>query len=218
MAGYIIYSLDAGKFESFVNKPTRKQLQAFAERISDGLDENDGQFEDGDPVHEWPSEPDELCDLVKERLARPDWYGDLSDVGKMIWSEAVWGFCCRAKPKEVGIRVDHDGVYWDVIRLAWKGLKVPPNQVLPQVALSAFGALPYRFLPADAPKGFDDFHPMHSMHTPDEVHKMLEELRSVAPLIESSENEQAIEDYDSLIPVLEELDKEKRMLFIQVDT
>ena len=81
MAGYILYSLDWDRFQSLVNNPTRKQLLKFAEPISDGLDQHDGEFEDGDPVHDWPSEPVELCDLVKDRLARPDWYGDLSDAG-----------------------------------------------------------------------------------------------------------------------------------------
>ncbi len=46
MAGYILYSLDWDRFQSLVNNPTRKQLLKFAELISDGLDQHDGEFED----------------------------------------------------------------------------------------------------------------------------------------------------------------------------
>jgi hypothetical protein len=56
------------------------------------------------------------------------------------------------------------------------------------------------------------------MHTPDEVRQMLDELQTVAPAIEASRNQQAIHDYDALVPVLDELAEENRMLFIQVDT
>jgi len=215
MAGYIIYSLDWGKFQNFVNNPTEKQLQAFGKRVSENMDGYDEEFEDEGPAPEWPKEGQELQDLVTERLARPDWYGDLSDAGKDIWSQAVWGFCCHTSPNSVGFRADHDGVYWDVIELAWQQLKVAPNQISPDVALSAFGTRPYRYR---ATKGDSAWQPMHSMHTPDEVRKMLKELESTAPAIEASKNKQAMHDYDALIQVLEKLAEEGRMLFIQVDT
>src|SRR5579863_2121884 len=226
MAGYIIYSLDWEEFQSFVEHPTRKQLLAFAMNISDGLDQDDDAFEEGDPVHDWPSDPAELCDIVKERLARPDWYGDLSNVAQNIWGNAVFSFCSSKSKDAVGFRVDHDGVYWDVLELALKQLKVDRDQIRPDVALSTFGKRPYRYhhRPTGATKShemnggdddeeedledydFDmDWHQMQSMHTPDEVQKMLQELRSVGPAIASSRNKQAISDYDSLIPVLEKL-------------
>jgi hypothetical protein len=191
----------------------------FAELISDGLDEHDGEFEDGDAVHDWPSEPVELCDLVEDRLARPDWYGDLSDVGKGIWCNAVFGFCSRTDRDAVGFRVEHDGIYWDVLELAHKLLKLPLNRFSPDVALSAFGQRAYRYHPpTDVAGDFFDWRPMHSMHTPDEVRTMLEELRSIGPAIENATDKQAVRDYDSLISVLEKLDKQRRMLFVQVDT
>jgi hypothetical protein len=233
MAGYVIYSLDWKKLQSFVNNPTCKQLLAFAKLVSDGLEQDDGAFEDGDPVHDWPSEPEELCEIVKQRLARSDWYGDLSDVAQNIWGNAVYSFCSSKSKDAVGFRVDHDGVYWDVLELALRHLNVERDQIKPDVALSTFGKRPYRYhlsTAAEKSRGnedgddeeFDDYgmdwHEMQSLHTPDEVQKMLEELRSVGPAIASSRNKQAISDYDSLIPVLEKLVKERRMLFVQVDT
>ncbi|MGH7137466.1 MAG: hypothetical protein ACREHD_17110 [Pirellulales bacterium] len=238
MAGYIIYSLDRDKFQSFVTNPTDKQLLAFARHISeqrgsadDELDDDDMEDDDmedddaeedreeADPIREWPTEPAELCDVLKERLARPDWYGDLSDAGKDVWSEAIWAFCCEEGPDGVGFRADHDGIYWTLLDLAWKRLNVEADQVLPEVALSAFGQRPYRYHPdPHAERDFDAWHPMHSMHTPDEVRKMLDELRTVAPAIEASKNQEAIHAYDAVVPILEQLVEENRMLFIQVDT
>jgi hypothetical protein len=219
VAGYVLYSLDCDKFQSLVNNPTRNQLLKLAELISDGLDQHDGEFKDGDPAHHWPSKPEELSDLVKERLARPDWYGDLSDVGKEIWCSAVYDFCSTTGPHAVGFRVDHDGIYWDVLALARKQLNVAPDQFSPDVALSAFGVRAYRYHPrTDVAGDLFAWRPLHSMHTPDEVRTMLGELRSIGPAIENATDEEAASDYDSLISVLEKLDKRRRMLFVHVDT
>jgi hypothetical protein len=219
VAGYVLYSLDWERFQSLVNNPTRKQLLKFAKLISDGLDQHDGAMEEGDPVHDWPSKPAELCDRVKDRLARPDWYGDLSAVGKEIWCSAVFSFCSSTDRDAVGFRVEHDGIYWDVLELAKKLLNLPPNRFSPDVALSGFGERAYCYhLPTDVAADFFSWRPMHSMHTPDEVRTMLGELRSIGPAIENATDQQAVRDYDSLISVLENLDKKRRMLFVQVDT
>ena len=87
------------------------------------------------------------------------------------------------------------------------------------MALSAFGERAYRYHPpADVAADFFDWRPTHSMHTPDEVRTMLAELRPIGPAIENTTDKQAVRDYDSLISVLEKLDKQRRMLFVQVDT
>lgn len=221
MAGYYISSLDWKKFQKFVHQPTKKQLMAFAERLAYQLGggDIDIEFEEDDAIQEWPREPAELSSLVQQRLARPDWYGDLSDAGKDAWSQAMDDFCREKGPGGVGYRWDHDGIYWTLLDVAWKALKVPTDRVLPGVALSAFGQRPYCYHPQ--PKAKRDLYawnPMHSMHTPDEVRQMLDELQSVAPAIEASKNQEAIHDYDAVVPVLEKLVEENRMLFIQVDT
>jgi hypothetical protein len=219
MAGYRIYSLDWDRFQKFVNNPTEKQLLAFAVRLAEGLEGDDDEMEEDDPIQQWPREPEELCGPVRERLARPDWYGDLSDAGKEAWSRAVSAFCEQKGSGGVGFRADHDGIYWTLLDLAWKQLKVPTDLVLPEVALSAFGQRPYRYHPdPDAHRDFYAWHPMHSMHTPDEVRMMLDELESVAPAIEASKNQEATHDHDAVVPLLEQLGEENRMLFIQVDT
>lgn len=76
MAGYVIDSLDRGKFERFVEHPTPGQLAAFAGLLSAGLEELDGEFDEGDPVVAWP--------IAAKRLAILDWYNDLSATGKTL--------------------------------------------------------------------------------------------------------------------------------------
>lgn len=221
-SGYDIYSLDWGKFQGFVNQPTDKQLSVFAKRIGEELETYDFEIDEDDPVQDWSGGTAELRELIIERLALSDWYSDLSDAGKEIWSQAVWGFCCHERLSGVGFRA-HGSVYWDLLEIAWKELKVEGERILPDVALSAFGRCPYRYHPAasgDGSVGDGDFgawRPMHSMHTPDEVPQMLKELQSVAPAIASSKKKDVINDYDVLMPVLEKLAKEKRMLFVQVN-
>ncbi len=73
MAGYVIYSLDWEKFRQFVDKPSKAQLTALAERLRDGLDEPDHEFDDDDPVLDWPTDVKALSKIAAERLALPDW-------------------------------------------------------------------------------------------------------------------------------------------------
>jgi hypothetical protein len=233
MAGYILYSLDWDKFQEFVNNPTDKQLLGVAKLITEGLGGDDDEFDEELPPRAWPNDRGKTRDLVKERLARPDWYGDLSEVDKSAWSSAISGFCSGPGGKTVGFRVDNNGIYWTALDLAWKQLNVPPDQIVPGVALSTFGRRPFRYFAPAEPQDrqaarldddddelVDDYGlwTMHSMHTPDDVREMLGELRSVRPTIESARNKDALRDYESLVSTLEKIEKEGRMLFVQVDT
>jgi hypothetical protein len=150
MAGYIIYSLDWGKFQKFLERPTPGQLAVFAGRLCDDLESY--EFDEGDPILAWPTNPKALAPVAAKRLALPDWYGDLSASGKAHWESAIFGVCMDCEEIDVGFRVDDDGVYFDVIELAWKQLGVVPGQIS-DVALSAFGYRPYRYhAPTDPTK------------------------------------------------------------------
>lgn len=150
MAGYIIYSLDWNKFRQLVEQPTENQLTVLAKLVRDGLEENDGEFDEDDPIAEWPTKTKDLVPIVAERLALPDWYSDLSTPGKSLWEGVIFNACMNSKKIDVDFRVDSDGVYWDVIELAWKQLGVVPHAAS-DVALSAFGTRPYRYHPRSGP-------------------------------------------------------------------
>jgi hypothetical protein len=287
MAGYITYSLDWGKFQKFVERPTPGQLAAFASRLCGGLEEY--EFDEGDSMRAWPTKAKALAPIAAKRLALPDWYGDLSATGKALWEGAISGVCMDCEEIDAGFRVDNDGVYWDVIELAWKQLGVVPGQIS-DVALSTFGYRPYRYQTETKPaktrkeyekeeaerraavkefKGevdellkdvkpvktdpikmieevsqgksgeimkalmgfFDDvqeggggthleeWQPMHSMHTPVEVRKMLAELRSVESVMHKATKKDVRQQYEEdLLPAISSVADDGRMLFIQVDT
>jgi hypothetical protein len=290
MAGYIIYSLDWGKFRQFVARPTPGQLAAFAKLLCDGLEEY--EFDDGDPMRAWPTKAKALAPIAAKRLALPDWYGDLSATSKAVWESAIFGACMDCEEIDVGFRADSDGVSFDVIELPWKQLGVVPGQIS-GVALSAFGYRPYRFHPEAKPaqtrkeydkgeaerrqamteaKGFidellddpkkpkaapdpnkmmnelkegnadsimkalmgafgdveegegeggsqlEEWQAMHSMHAPDEVQKMLAELRSVESAIQKAKRNVRQQYEEELLPAITSVADEGRMLFIQVDT
>lgn len=216
MAGYWLYSIDWKKFQKFVEKPTKKQLLAVASMVSDGLDAKDGEFEKGDPVHDWPSEPEELIELVQERLAMDDWYGDLSDTAKNIWEGAIFGIC---NGKDLGFECESDGVYWDVVELAQKHHKVPHDRYTKHI-LSGFGQHLYRFNPGPKYRlRFDRWVPYHALYTTDEVQQLIEAFQAAFPTIEASGDEGAITDYEEeLMPTLDRIAERGRMLFIQLDT
>src|SRR5256885_13477251 len=106
MAGYIIYSLDWGQFQKFVERPTPGHLAAFARHLCDGLKEY--EFDEGDPVRAWPTKAKALPPIAAKRLAMPDWYGDLSATGKAFWEGAIFGVCMDCAEIDVGFRVDND--------------------------------------------------------------------------------------------------------------
>lgn len=289
-AGYIIYSLDWDKFQRLIEQPNQSQLAALAKLLRDGLDEQDGEWEDGDPILEWPADVDSLAHIAAKRLALPDWYGDLSTPGKTLWEGVVVNACTSGGDIDVGFRVDNDGIGWDVIEMAWKRLGVVPNTIS-DVDLSCFGTRPFRYHPRakgtktrdqfdkeerdrraslgalgkmlgqflggvkqgqtdpgalmselkkteavsqehkdmlkdllsdeepETSDDADDWSPMHSMHTPEEVHKILAELKSVEPAFKATKKKAARTQYhNDLMPALEKIANEGRVLFIQVDT
>lgn len=218
MAGFIIYSLDWPKFQQMVEGPSPQQLTLLAKELAAEREELDGEFDDGDPILDWPEDAKSLVSIVAKRLAMPDWYGDLSRAGKDLWEQTIYGACMNCKKLGLGFRVDSDGVYWDLLQVARDALHVPPNQVT-SVALSAFGNRPFRYHPpAKRVTRFDDWSPTHSMHPPEEVQKMLAELKSVEAAIVASNDEVRRQYEEELLPSVAKVAKDGRLLFIGVDT
>jgi len=217
MAGYIIYSLDWDKFRAMVERPTPGQLAILVQGVAEERDALDGEFDEGDPISGWPADAEELGPVVAERLARADWYGDLSEAGRQLWETAFYVTCMRAEDLGIGFRVDSAGVYWDVINLIVERLGDRP-ETPGKSAMSRFGTVPFRYHPP-ARRRSSDWTPMHSMHPPDEVRRMLTELRSVAPAVVAVPDEDVREQFnEELLPAVERVAADGRVLFIQVDT
>jgi hypothetical protein len=117
----------------------------------------------------------------------------------------------------VGFRVDNDGVYWDMINLISERLGTRP-ETPGKTAMSRFGTVPFRYHPP-ARERSSDWTPMHSMHPPDEVQRMLAELRSVTPALAAAQGGDVRQQFtEELLPAIERIAADGRLLFIQVDT
>jgi hypothetical protein len=147
--GYHLYSFDRNRFERFVEHPTSGQLEVLGrllrERLNEHLEEM-GEFKRDDPVRKWPTDAGGLARVAQERLAKPDWYRDLSRDGKDLWAGVFALACSGVHGIPLRFRVESNGVYWDIIELAWKHLKVVPGKIT-DLAMSTFGTRPYRYRP-----------------------------------------------------------------------
>jgi len=214
VAGYFLYSLNWSKLESFLEAPDEKNLLKMANIVSDGLDRFDDEIDDDDPLADWPSEPKELVDILKQRIGLEDWYCDLSDPGRRIWEAAIEGLC--SNDKSFGFRVDSDGVYWDIVDIA-KKFHCPKAKGMTTTEVTHFGTRPLRYW-NEKPIRWEDWYPYHSMHTPDEVTALRDQFQAAETTILKSKIEGVKEDYEELMPVLDSLSNKKRMLYVCVDT
>ena len=219
MAGVIIYSLDWPKFNALVERPTPAQVMFLAEGIANERKYWSGNFDECDPVMNWPVDAESLAPFVAMRLDCAYLCTDLSLQEQMLWETTFSGKCMNSN-LDVGLREDIEGVYFDVIALIASQLGDRPG-TLGKSAMSRFGTAPFRYYASAVPLDLDrsDWRPMHSMHTPDEVRQMLSELRSVTPVVEAAKDPDVREQFRmELLPAIEQIANEERVLFIQVDT
>jgi hypothetical protein len=217
--GYILNSLDWKKFRKFIAKPAKAQLLAFADHLSYLLDEYEGRFATEDPVADWPSDPKELSEVVRKRLALADWYGDLSNTAKELWERAVCGFGLSEKYLDHLQEGGADSVGWSVIALARKhhGIK---EGMIGEKMLSRFCECPFRYFPVlNRRRKRDDWHSNHSMHPPEEVVQLIDELIAARPTIEKSGSRYDIDALDDdFLPVLARIAQAGRMFHVYADT
>lgn len=146
MAGYILYSLDMDKFRRLVEQPTPHEVKTLRKMLAERLDDLDGECEDDDPILQWNRSPAALEAIVQQRLTSDDWYGDLSTAGKELWEGLIFDVCTDNNVLDLGFRVESDGIYWDVINVAFAKLKIP-QETINDKAFSTFGQRPFRYCP-----------------------------------------------------------------------
>jgi hypothetical protein len=120
---------------------------------------------------------------------------------------------------QMGFRVDSDGVYWHVIELIQSHHRIKPDVITDKI-VSQFGSRPFGYVPVPGKNpDFYSWYPNHSMHTPDEVRRLLEEIQAAESAVMNSKDENAKREYEEeLIPAVSQIVKDGRMLFISVDT
>lgn len=220
MAGYFIYSIDWNPVETFLSRPTKSQLKALTAIVSDHLDFADKDLTDTDPMALWPSQPNELIDVIKSHLVNFDWYTSFSDIGKYVWESSIQEFF-RLQTTDVnfGFKCECDGVYWNLIDEARLHYSIPVNAIT-DIELSHFGTRPLRYLQSG--ESGETIHHLagatHSMHTPDEVVKMAEQFAAAEATIDESRFAEVLNDYEALMSVFDRIIPLKRILYVVVDT
>jgi hypothetical protein len=213
MAGYIIYSLDWLGLQKLTSNPQPSQLTTLAEAIDEDYEPLLDDLAPDDIAHSWSLDRETHQKAIQAHLQRDDWYAGLSDDAKSIWHSALADACSQIP--ELLFRVESDGIYWDVIDIALRHLTATTDA---KPALATFGTVPFR-CGLHQPRAMEDWHPSHSMHSPDETAAIRKELNSVESEIDSSGNSDALRDYENeLMPSLDRIVREERMLFVAVDT
>ena len=223
MAGYGLCSLDADKFLKFVANPTNEQLLQLAEIASEHIDEFDDEDyeEDSQVLTQWPVDPEELVPILRERLAGDDWYAGLADHEKDAFEYIIGSFLME-EGHGVGYEPEREldaFVYWDVIRIIRKFHDIPSDKVTDKI-ISRFGMTPYRGMPDQSKVlGLETWAPMHSLHLPEDVKKLREEVLAAEEAVMNSDDENAKQEYeDVLVPMLDRLVASGRILLVEVDT
>jgi hypothetical protein len=220
MAGYSLSSVDWSKFQTMIMKPSQRQLTTLAQLALKARAIFRSYFAKNDPVLRWPEELKALTQIVAARLSQPDWYSDISDAGKSVWERTIHD-ACGHRSAGIGMRLEHDGFYWDAIDFLRGQFGIPVNGYDPKRALSDFGTRPFRF-PSEFFKKrrkFGDWCPHHSMHSPEEVQRLLKELQSLAVAVKNSRDAAVQEQYeDDLMPTIKRVAEEGTALLVWVDT
>lgn len=218
MAGYFFYTLDRDKFQRFYTDPSEDQMLALADIVSENLDELVDELEEDDVMSNWPGEPKELSPILRERILSDDWFSGLSEREKELLDYSLRSFFGEEKA-DLGHQCNDEAVYWDIIEMIRAFHGVPTDMVNEKI-ISKFGAQPFR-TPIEPGKrrGLETWAPYHSIHLPEDVRKLRDEVFAAQAAVMSSDDQDAKQQYeDELIPALDRALEQNRVLLIEVDT
>lgn len=218
MAGYLISTLDHIKFQQFYTDPSEEQMLALADIVSGELDGIADELEEEDVMSNWPAEPQELAPILRERILSDDWFSGLSEPEKVLFDYSLRTFFCEEKAG-LGHQCNDEAVYWDVITMIRAFHGVPTDTVNEKV-ISKFGAEPFRaHIEPGKKRGWETWAPYHSIHLPEDVRKLRDEVLAAQTAVMDSDDEDAKEQYeDELVPALDRAIEQNRVLLIEVDT
>lgn len=218
MAGYFFYTLDRDKFQRFYTDPSADQMLALAEIVSEGLDEHADELEEDDVMSDWPAEPKELAPILRERILSDNWFAGLSEREKELFDYSLRSFFGHEKA-DLGHQGNDEAVYWDVIEMIRAFHGVPPNTVNEKI-ISKFGSQPFRtHIEPGKKRWLESWVPYHSIHLPEDVRKLRDEVLAAQAAVMDSDDEDAKQQFeDELVPVLDRAIDQNRVLLIEVDT
>lgn len=213
MAGYYLNSLDWDVVNKFLSEPTSAQILRLANMMSDLLDEIDADLEDDAIMASWPSEPSELSEVIREHLKKTDWYRSLGPDGE-AWEGLMLDFLDDKNHFDSKFHAN-DCVYWNVVTEAIAHHK---NAGLDFTELSHIGTRPFNYQADNCLEEDSFWHPVHSMHTPEETVRIREQFIAAESTVLASRHEDAVDDYEVVMKALDEIVSAGRMLLVTVDT
>jgi hypothetical protein len=213
VAGYYLYSLDAGVFQQLTTTPTAEQARLLAEATVDELEDLLDEYDEEEYTRKlWPRSASKLTTAIQDRLARPDWYADLKIGDAFIWDTLLYSWMTElGKKLGADMRCENDGMlYWDApIRAARLGAE--------RMREPLFGNNGFRY----HGKSQGDLEFMYSCYLPEEVLALRAELEAVASHFETLPEEpygERMQFFQGLLEPVRRVAQQGRVLWVQTDT
>jgi hypothetical protein len=215
MAGYLMTSFDGDVFQQLTTSPTFEQAKEFADAIGDMKKVLKGSAEwYGEAANPalWPLDKAALAEVIRKRLAAPDWYADCNCGDAAIWTKLILDLHGELG-KKLGIDVD----FYDDAMIWWNAAMIAERHGAPMMAEPRFGGSGFRY----SGHARSELEFMYSLYLPPEVQELLRQLEKAAPYFELLPDEEE-GDRDQffrflMAPVRDTVER-RRVLCIQTDT
>ena len=213
MAGYYLHSLDWIAVDQFFNSPTGDDISRFASLLAPRLAEIQDGLEDGFVMFGWPTDANNLAAIVEAHFKLNNWYFDVSSDEGNAWESALTELVENEKQFSSKFHGD-DHIYWNAISEAIGHHKSNDS---PAPELNSFGRRPFHYSEPEEDEMEWFWHPMHSMHTPDETSLIAKQLLAAEKTVMNSTEVNAPEDFEVLRTVLNEIVPNNRVLYVTLD-
>lgn len=211
MAGYFLYTIDYGIFSQLTSSRTKEQAMILAGPVAEDMADADSS----DRPWPWPADADALAEVFRQRLASADWYSDLDGDAIEVWEDVLFSLQDEAGDA-LGLDFqcsDYESIYWDCAEFA-------AEQGADMMAEPAFGSSGFRYFGKPTAE-YPQF-PMYSLFAPQDVQKLLAQLRLVEAEFDDLEDddEGSVREqfFEGLLPAVQYAAENQRMLWVQTDT
>lgn len=216
MAGYSMTSFDGQVFQQLTTAPTIEQATLFAEAVGDVKQRLEDAAEynkrrEPDPAL-WPLDRKALAEVIRKRLASPDWYADFSSGDAEIWDRVIMDLH-GPLGEQLGLHVD----FYDDAMIWWNAAWIAAKNGAAMMEESKFGCSGFRY----SGKSRSKLNLMYSLYLPSQVQELLKQLETAAPHFEALPDEEEGDRHQFfrfLLEPVRDAAMRARVLCIRTDT